>query len=266
MLTAVQGIIAAGTVAYLTQGTLGGEKAKNPWENIALASNHLFLIVGAALTESSIKVPYFSTLSTAVFVFTPVVLLSNLARKEGDSSARYKTITANFSRFYYTASIASATVLLALGHTGFGLGFLTVLALDGLARRMEVARLIQELVGLGAIVTAGITFASYASRLQTWEGRSVMIIVAAEIFLPKLSELLPDDSGSSSSSSNGTFRSNLDSHDDDDWYDKTNHENSYRTSYLPVSDKAPASSSSSGSESPLLRRLQDATPPLPHAL
>src|SRR4051794_30785168 len=111
MMTAVQGIIAAGTVAYLTR--------EATWEKITFSTNHLFYLVGIASHAAAMEIPHFSLAAKMVFMVTPIVLMEHF-RQGQVSTEKARAIGYYFSRFYYTAAVASTVVLVALGHTAYG--------------------------------------------------------------------------------------------------------------------------------------------------
>ncbi|HEY5235624.1 MAG TPA: hypothetical protein VIJ14_05560, partial [Rhabdochlamydiaceae bacterium] len=69
MMTAVHGIIAAGTVAYLTR--------EASWEKVAMTANHLFYFVGIASLASAVEIPYSCFATKAVFMLTPIFLIEH---------------------------------------------------------------------------------------------------------------------------------------------------------------------------------------------
>jgi hypothetical protein len=193
MMTAVQGIIAAGTVAYLTR--------EISWKNVAFTANHLFYLADIALKEGLVEVPYFSLAAKAVFAVTPVLVAVHLSGNK--MRMRTKLCAAHLSRFYYLASIVSTVVLVALGHTSYGIGFFSVVALDLAVRHEKVHVFVKEAFGWGAAGAAVLTFASQGARLSTLRGRYLLCVVAAQLILPAvwkiLNNNLPRPKGPSSS-------------------------------------------------------------------
>jgi hypothetical protein len=183
MMTALQGIIAAGTVAYLTRET--------SWKNVAFTANHLFYLAGIALKEGLVEVPCFSLAAKAVFAVTPVLVAVHLSGNK--MRMRTKLCAAHLSRFYYLASAVSTVVLVAFGHTSYGIGFFSVVALDFAVRHEKVHVLVKEAFGWGAAGAAVLTFASQGAKLSTLRGRYLLCVVAAQLILPAVWKILNND-------------------------------------------------------------------------
>jgi hypothetical protein len=195
MMTAVQGIIAGGTAAYLTRNS--------SWENVALTANHLFYLAGIACLASSTEIPYFSFAAKAVFILTPVFLMEYF-RQGQVSSENSESFSFYFNRFYYAAAVVSTVVLVALGHTSYGVGFFAVMVLDMASRTDKVHEYVKKAFTLGTGTAAMLTFASYAVKLATPRGQYLMGIIAAQMFLPriwKIAQNIFSGSGSSSGQS-----------------------------------------------------------------
>jgi hypothetical protein len=195
MMTAVQGIVAAGTAAYLTRNS--------SWENVALTANHLFYLAGIACLESSTEIPYFSFAAKAVFMLTPVFLMEHF-RQGQVNSENSESFSYFFNRFYYAAAVVSTVVLVALGHTSYGVGFFAVMALDMASRTSNVYEYVQKAFALGAGTTAMLTFASYAVKLTTPRGQYLMGLIAAQMFLPRIWKIVQNSFSGSGSSSSGS--------------------------------------------------------------
>ncbi len=116
MMTAIQGIVAAGTVAYLTR--------EASWERVALTANHLFYLVGIACDAASVEISYFSFAAKGVFILTPVFLIGNAAGKT--SLPGEKSFGNVFNRLFYVAAAVSTLVLVAMGNTAYGVGFFSL--------------------------------------------------------------------------------------------------------------------------------------------
>jgi hypothetical protein len=200
MMTAVQGIFAAGTVAYLTRDAT--------WEKITFTSNHLFYLVGIAAQAAAAEIPYFSAAATVVFCLTPISLIEHF--RQGQVSTKgARSFGFYFNRFYYTAAVASTLVLVALGHTAYGVGFFSIVALDMISRSERVNAYAKKGFEWSANATALLTFASYAAKLATPRGQYIMTIVAAQVFLPRICMIIRDTFLDSSAPAS-------DSHDNND--------------------------------------------------
>lgn len=181
MMTAIQGIIAAGTVAHLTR--------KATWEKIVFTSNHLFYLVGIASHAASVEIPYFSFAAKVVFMMTPIALIESF--RQGQVSTP-KAIAAGYyvNRFYYAAAVVSTLVLVALGHTAYGVGFFSVMALDMLSRSEKVHKYVKAAFEWSANGAALLTFASYAVKLATPQGQYLMGVTATLVFLPRICKII----------------------------------------------------------------------------
>ncbi len=192
MMSFVQGAIAAATTACLCRQITQAQEAQQAWENIALGANHLFLFAGAALREGSIKLPGFSLCAKAVFLMTPVVIVSSFS-KNHKINAFEKATAARFSQFYYLTTTVSSVALIALGNKDFGIAALAVFAIDFVVHHPRCHQTIRKIVN-GLFQAAAIaTFISYAVRLSTVVGQTAMTVTSMAVFLPKLSKLLPED-------------------------------------------------------------------------
>ena len=183
MMTAVHGILAAGTAAYLTR--------EATWEKIAFTSNHLFLLVGVAAHAAAVEIPYFSLAAKVVFCVTPIVLIEHF-RQGQVSTPKAKAIGHYFNRFYYAAAVISTLVLVRFGHTAYGVGFFSVMALDMLSRGRRVNAYVKSAFEWSATATALLTFASYAAKLATPRGHYIMALVGAQAFLPRICKFIQD--------------------------------------------------------------------------
>ncbi len=183
MMTAVQGIIAAGTIAHLTR--------EATWEKIAFTSNHLFYLVGIASHAAAVEIPYFSFAAKAVFMLTPVVLIESF-RQGQVSTEKSKSFGNYFNRFYYAAAVASTLVLVALGHTAYGVGFCSVMALDMFSRSEKVNAYVKTAFEWFANGAALLTFASYAVKLATPQGHYLMGVTATLVFLPRICKMFQE--------------------------------------------------------------------------
>jgi hypothetical protein len=250
MMNAVQGIIAAGTAAYLTR--------EQNWEKIAFTSNHLFYLVGIASQAAEVEIPYFSLAARAMFMMTPIVLIEHF-RQGQESTEKAKSFGFYFNRFYYAAAVVSTVVLVAFGHTAYGVGFFSVMALDMISRSDRVNAYVKTAVTWSAGGAALLTFASYAVKLATPVGNYLMGVIAVMVFLPriyKLIQALPLGSASNS--------------DDKSWCKKKSYPGSdpKHTTFLPYVmtpvgfiSSHPIGSVKSG---PFIQGLQSLTGNLPH--
>ena len=184
MMTAVQGIIAAGTAAYLTRG-------EATWEKIAFTSNHLFYLVGIASHAAAVEIPYFSFAAKVVFIMTPVVLIESF-RQGQVSTPKAEAFGYYFHRFYYVAAVVSTVVLVALGSTAYGVGFFSVMALDMFSRSERVNAYVKKAFEWSAYGAALLTFASYTVKLATLRGGYLMGIVAGLVFLPRICKIIQE--------------------------------------------------------------------------
>lgn len=181
MMTAVQGIIAAGTAAYLTR--------EATCEKMALTSNHLFYLVGIASQATEVEIPHFSLAAKAVFMMTPIAILEHF-RQGQESTPKTVAIGYYFNRFYYAAAVVSTVVLVAFGHTAYGVGFFSVVALDMISRSEKVHEYIKTAFEWSANGTALLTFASCAVKLETSTGQGLMGGTALLIFAPRICKLI----------------------------------------------------------------------------
>ncbi len=181
MMTAVQGIIAAGTVAHLTR--------EATWEKIAFTSNHLFYLVGIASHTAAVESPHFSLAAKAVFMVTPIVLIESF-RQGQVSTPKAIAIGYYFNRFYYAAAVVSTLVLVALGHTAYGVGFFSVVSLDMISRSERVHGYVKTAFEWSANGAALLTFASYATKLSTPRGGCLMGVVVVLTFLPRICKII----------------------------------------------------------------------------
>ncbi len=181
MMTAVQGIVAAGTVAYLTRDAT--------WEKIAFTSNHLFYLAGIAAHAAAVDIPHFSLAAKVVFCLTPIVLIEHF-RQGQVSTAKAKSFGFYFNHFYYAAAVVSTLVLVALGHTAYGVGFFSVMTLDMISRSKNVNAYAQTAFEWSATTAALLTFASRAVSLTTPRGQYIMGVVATLAFLPRICLIL----------------------------------------------------------------------------
>jgi hypothetical protein len=183
MMAAIQGIIAAGTVAHLTR--------EATWEKIAFTSNHLFYLVGIASHAAAVEIPYFSFAAKAIFMLTPIVLIESF--RQGQVSTPKSELAGYYvNRFYYAAAVVSTLVLVALGHTAYGVGFFSVMALDRLSRSEKVNAYVKTAFEWSANGTALLTFASYAVKLATPQGQYVMGVTATLVFLPRIFKMFQE--------------------------------------------------------------------------
>jgi hypothetical protein len=181
MMTAVQGIVAAGTVAWLTR--------EATWEKMALSSNHLFYLVGIAANAAAVDIPHFSLAAKAVFVMTPVVLFAHLYQGQ-ESTPKAKAIGYYFNPLFYAAAVASTVVLVAFGHTVYGVGFFSVVALDMNSRSNRVNDYVKTALEWSANVLAMATFATYASKLATPSGKCLIMLMYVQIFVPRMVRII----------------------------------------------------------------------------
>jgi hypothetical protein len=192
MMTALQGIIAAGTAAYLTR--------EATCEKMALTSNHLFYLVGIASHAAAVEIPHFSLAAKAVFMMTPIAILEHFHQGQ-ESTPKTVAIGYYFNRFYYAAAVVSTVVLVAFGHTAYGVGFFSVVALDMISRSEKVHEYIKTAFEWSANGTALLTFASYAAKLETPIGQCLIGGVAMLVFAPRVCKviqtMLPDSPSTS---------------------------------------------------------------------
>jgi hypothetical protein len=181
MMTAVQGIVAAGTVAYLTRDAT--------WEKIAFTSNHLFYLVGIAAHAAAVDIPHFSLAAKVVFCLTPIVLIEHL-RQGQESTTKARSFGFHFNHFYYAAAVVSTLVLVALGHMAYGVGFFSVMMLDMISRSKSVNAYVNTSFEWSATTAALLTFASRAVSLTTPRGQYIMGVVATLAFLPRICLIL----------------------------------------------------------------------------
>lgn len=181
MMTAVQGILAAGTVAYLTRG-------EATWEKIAFTSNHLFYLVGIASHAAAVEIPHFSLAAKVVFMVTPIVLIESF-RQGQVSTPKSKAIGYYVNCFYYTAAAVSALVLVAFGHM-YGVGVFSVMSLDMFFRPKKINSYVKTVFEWSAYGAALLTFTSYTVKLATPRGGALMGIVVALVVLPRICKII----------------------------------------------------------------------------
>jgi len=198
MMTAIQGIVAAGTVAYLTRDAT--------WEKIAFTSNHLFYLVGIA--SNAVEIPHFSFAAKVIFCLTPIVLIEHIRQGQA-STPKARLVGYYLNGFYYGAAVVSTLALVALGNTAYGVGFFSVMAMDMISRSKRVNAYVKTAFEWSATATAFLTFASRAVSLTTPRGQYIMGVVAAQAFLPRICKIIRDILPDSSASV-------PDIHDDDD--------------------------------------------------
>jgi hypothetical protein len=256
MMNAVQGMIAAGTVAYLTRDAT--------WEKIAFTSNHLFLLVGIAAQTAAVEIPHFSLAAKVIFCLTPIFLIEHF-RQGQVSTPNARAIGHYFNRFYYAAAVVSTLVLVALGNRAYGVGFFSIAALDMISRSRRVNAYFKTAFEWSAGATALLTFASYASKLATPRGQYIMGLIAAQAFLPRIckvfQEMLSESPGSISASDDGDeplFEKRPIYPWSDPWQMRFT-----RYVLIPVGfmSSRPVVYGETGS---FVRGLQNLTPPLPH--
>jgi len=208
MMTAIQGIVAAGTVAYLTREVT--------WEKVALGINHLFYLVGSASLAAGTEIPFFALTAKTVFVLTPFVLTGLLflgpatsSDDEGRSS-RFKSetfdsgmpvprpknpsVNVRLGVVFHIAAAVSTVVLVAFGRRAYGIGFLSIAALDVLTRSRNVARAVRWLFNGLATVPAFLSFWSYGLNLRTQSGVQLMLLTSLAVFVPRIYKLFKLDS------------------------------------------------------------------------
>lgn len=203
MMTAVQGILAAGTVAYLTRDAT--------WEKITFTSNNLFHLVGIAADAAAVEIPHFSFAAKVVFCLTPIFIIENF-RQGQVSTEKARSFGYYFNPFYYAAAVVSTLVLVAFGHTTYGVGFFSVMSLDMISRSERVNGYVKTAFEWSATATALLTFLSYWTKLATPRGQWIIGIVATQAFMPRICKIIRDilpDSSASATDSNDKAKPKL---------------------------------------------------------
>ncbi len=194
-MAAIQGLVAAGTVAYLTRDPT--------WEKTGLGINYLFYLIGNAGRVAHVQIPFLAISSKAVFVLTPFVLpfLIGASQQEPRDESRYEYrhnqemmssefkgvrpsnagVKKNLSRFVYVAAAASALVLVAFGHLAYGAAFFSIAALDFLTRNEKVDKTVRKFFTGLAGIPAVLSFWSYGLNLSTTPGVQLMVLVAFQV-------------------------------------------------------------------------------------
>ncbi len=193
-MTAIQGIVAAGTVVYLTR--------EPSWEKVILAANYLFYLAGMARRAAQVEIPYFSLAAKGIFMLTPAFLMGHFLQRKM-SSPLAGSFGIHFRRFCYAVSVVSTLVLVALGHQSYGIGFFTIVVLDMLSQSQKVDALIKNFFARITILATFLSFASYGLKLATPRGHYLMLLVTAQVFFPKIRKIVQavlSKNGSSSSS------------------------------------------------------------------
>lgn len=189
MASYVQGALVAATTACLYRQITQARKKQPAWENITLAANHLFQVVNALISENHVKSPAFKLCGRTVFYLTPIALACSFYNKDRKITRRERSISTNFSRFYYCITAAS---LAFIGNKEFRIAAFSVLALDSVVHLKHFPKIIREVCTIFCQLAAIATFIHYWKELTTPERLATMTVIGFAVFVPKIWSILPE--------------------------------------------------------------------------
>lgn len=150
----VQGAIAGGTTVYLQDrvNREASEKKTGTWLSVALQVNHLFLLMVETLQAVSIPFGLFGTFVRAIYILTPLVLLTSL--REEKITEQEAKVAQHVNKIYYIGVVAASVATLVLGNPLFALTSLSMLAIDSMVsgKAKEIFAHVRTTAGVLALV------------------------------------------------------------------------------------------------------------------
>lgn len=177
MTTALQGVIAAGTVGYLTR--------EPSWEKVFIAANHFFYLVGIEQLYSGRQGFGIPQISKGVFVISPLFLLGGILVDYSNTSNQEATRRDYALYAYQFIAVISTVVLLALGSKTYAMAFFAVTGLDFFTRREDIHQLVKTLFSKMASVAAFVSFASYGVKLISPTGKFLFFVLSAYVLFTR---------------------------------------------------------------------------------
>ncbi len=141
------------------------------------------------IASNGVEILNFSLAAEVIFCLTPISLIGHF-RQGQVSTPKAKLFGYYLNGFYYGAAVVSTLALVTLGHTAYGVGFFSVMALDMISRSKRVNEYAKTAFEWSATTAALLTFASRAVSLTTPRGQYIMGVVAVQAFLPRICKII----------------------------------------------------------------------------